>query len=409
MNSCDEDLFAISDEEISGSPSAFVQSSNPIEKYLTKQLVNVQNRIETTTNNIEEVKATTGHILNVLQRRVLYGQDVNLDIDSDLYTIEGEPIIKRKYDHKTNNIEKSLEIIRQWQCVLHDKWIIGVELKNRLQCCKEVLSNSVKISVTELVRRPVRVLKNLKYYPCVKDELEIRGESMFWQLREDHFWQRINAIHAGTVHVVATTVLDLPVFARESIIDCWGTISYEIDEIQFQTLVPLVRLSVTEIIDCSWTKFMDENKQRAILALKSTSSTERIVTVQLSSSRSNECDEHDFGKKRLFRFLAKKTFEKIYGDVFSVKAHGPLTYCLLEILSINFDKASLRIFFRSSNQLHIILHLLQDEFSNMMVEEKIDNCVEAAMALMRELELIRNKKSILEIQDAKLITDLLIP
>lgn len=189
-------------------------------------------------------------------------------------------------------------------------------------------------------------LKKLKYYPCVKDDPEIRGESMFWQLREDRFWQRINAIHPSTVHIMATMVLDLPVFARKSIIDCWGTISYEIDEIQFQTLVPLVRLSVTKIIDCSWIKFLEENKHGAILALKSTSSTERIVTVQLSNSRSNEWDEHDFGKKRLFRFLVKKTFEKIYGDVFSVKAHGPLTYCLLEILSIDFDKASLRIFVR---------------------------------------------------------------
>lgn len=84
MNSCDEDLFAISDEEVSGSPSEFVQSSNPVEKYLMKQLVNAQNRIEIITNDIEEVKATTGHILNVLQCRVLYGEDVNLDIDSDV-------------------------------------------------------------------------------------------------------------------------------------------------------------------------------------------------------------------------------------------------------------------------------------------------------------------------------------
>lgn len=50
-----------------------------------------------------------------------------------LYTIEGEPVIKRKCDYKTNNIKKNLEIISQWQCVLHDKWIIGVELHNRLQ------------------------------------------------------------------------------------------------------------------------------------------------------------------------------------------------------------------------------------------------------------------------------------
>lgn len=56
-----------------------------------------------------------------------------------------------------------------------------------------------------------------------------------------------------------------------------------------------------------------------------------------------------------------------------------------------------------------MLHLLQDEFPNVSVVEEIDNCIEAAMALVRELEMIREKKSVLEIQEAKLITDLLIP
>lgn len=84
MNSCDEDLFAISDEEAVVLSSQFVQSSNPVEKYLMKQLVSVQNRIERTTNDIEEVKATTGHILNALQQRLLQGEDVNSDTDSDV-------------------------------------------------------------------------------------------------------------------------------------------------------------------------------------------------------------------------------------------------------------------------------------------------------------------------------------
>lgn len=185
-------------------------------------------------------------------------------------------------------------------------------------------------------------LKKLRYYPCVKDELEICGQSMFWQLGEDRFWQRINAIHSGTAYVVATTILDLPGFARESVAECWGTISYEIDEMQLQTPVPLVQLSVTEIINCSWIKFLEKNKHGAILTLKSTSSMEKIVNVPLS----NDLDEHDFEKKRLFCFLAKKAFEKIYGDVFSVREHGSLTDCLIEILSIDFDKASLKIFAR---------------------------------------------------------------
>lgn len=68
--------------------------------------------------------------------------------------------------------------------------------------------------------------------------------------------------------------------------------------------------------------------------------------------------------------------------------------------------------YRSVNQFNIILHLLRDEFSkdghNVTVVEEIDDHVDAAMALIRELELIRDKKSALEIQEAKVITDLLI-
>lgn len=189
-------------------------------------------------------------------------------------------------------------------------------------------------------------LKNLRYYPYVNKELEIRGEFMFWQLWENRFWRRINVIYPDIAHVVAITVLDLPVFARESIVDCWGTISYEIDKTQFQIPVPLVQLSVTKIIDCSWIKFLDENKHEAILALKSTSSTEKIVNVQLSSDRIHDLDEYSTKKKRLLCFLAKKTFEKIQSDIFSVKVHGCLAYSLIEILSVDVDKASLRIFAR---------------------------------------------------------------
>lgn len=81
MISCDEDLFANSDEEISV-PSS--QLSNPVEKYLKKQFINVQTKIETTTNDIEEVKATIRHILNILQRHMLYEGDIVSDTDSDV-------------------------------------------------------------------------------------------------------------------------------------------------------------------------------------------------------------------------------------------------------------------------------------------------------------------------------------
>lgn len=55
------------------------------------------------------------------------------------------------------------------------------------------------------------------------------------------------------------------------------------------------------------------------------------------------------------------------------------------------------------------MHLLQDEFQNVFVVDETNDCVEAAEALIRELKMIRDKKSIRDIQEAKVITDLLIP
>lgn len=45
----------------------------------------------------------------------------------------------------------------------------------------------------------------------------------------------------------------------------------------------------------------------------------------------------------------------------------------------------------------------------MTILEEVDDCNEAAKALIRELEMIRDKKSALQIQEARVITDLLIP
>lgn len=81
MDSCDEDIFAISDEEIL--PAQTVQV-NPVQEYLLKQLNDVQNRINATTNKIEEVKESNAHILNVLQQQALHGVDTNSDSDIEV-------------------------------------------------------------------------------------------------------------------------------------------------------------------------------------------------------------------------------------------------------------------------------------------------------------------------------------
>ncbi|XP_072760056.1 uncharacterized protein [Anoplolepis gracilipes] len=379
----DEDMFVNDSDE---SLPAQTVSSNPVEEHLLKQLADIQNKIDVTTNEYMEVKTATARILKVLQWRALHGEDTNSDGDCDLYTVEGQPIMKKKGERKNNNAEKIVKIFSQWQCILQDKWIIGVELQN-VSCC---------------------TLLNLRLYPYVQDKMEIYGKSMFWK-RFFH-WERINSIHPGAVHVVATMVLDLPTFDEKSVSECWATISYEIGETQFQIPVPPVQLTIDEVIDCSWINFLNKNKHSAILALKSTSSTEKIVNISLSKNNQDHEVSYKSGKKQLFHFLNAKTFVKIYDDVFLVKENGSLMFCLVELEWLsNVDEVNVRIFARSVNQLNIILHFLRAVFSNMTVMEEVDDCVEAAKALIHELEMIRDKKSIFEIQEAKVITDLLIP
>lgn len=168
---------------------------------------------------------------------------------------------------------------------------------------------------------------------------EIFGESTFWKLKEEHFFysETINSIQPGVI--IATMVLDLPKFDQEPVVKCWGIISYEIDETQFQIPLPPIQLSIVETIDSSCIKFLDENKYGAILVLKSTSTTEKIFNIPFSR------DDQGFGNK-LCRFLTAKNFAKVCGNVFLMKEHGSLMYCLVEIQSIDVDEANIRIFAR---------------------------------------------------------------
>jgi len=189
-------------------------------------------------------------------------------------------------------------------------------------------------------------LLNPKYYPYVSSTRgeEIFGESTFWKLKEERFFysEKINSIQPGAI--VATMVLDLPMFDEEPVVKCWGIISYEIDETQFQIPVPSILLSIAETIDSI--RFLDESGHSAILALKSTSTIERIFNVQfLRDDQNNQNNQNESGNK-LFRFLTVKTFTKVYDNVFLMKEHGCLMYCLIEVQSIDVDEAKIKIFAR---------------------------------------------------------------
>lgn len=88
MESGDEDIFAISDEETSAlAAPAQAASTNPVEEHLLQQLTDVQSRIDVTTSEIAETKATTARVLNALEWRALHGEDAGSDSDSEVIAL----------------------------------------------------------------------------------------------------------------------------------------------------------------------------------------------------------------------------------------------------------------------------------------------------------------------------------
>lgn len=83
MDMSGEDIFAISDSNDS-LPEQLTEPSNPVEEHLLKQLADIQNKIDVTTNECSEVKTATARILKGLQWRALHGEDINSDCDSDV-------------------------------------------------------------------------------------------------------------------------------------------------------------------------------------------------------------------------------------------------------------------------------------------------------------------------------------
>ncbi|KAG7197565.1 hypothetical protein KM043_001321 [Ampulex compressa] len=118
-------MFALSDDETFSS----ISKTNPIEEHLREQLSDVQNRIKRVDNNIEEIQGETQLILKALHSRVIHGRDTSSDSDSDLYTLDGCPLIKKKR-HKANRHPQILVVRNKWQRIVCDKWVLGVTLQN---------------------------------------------------------------------------------------------------------------------------------------------------------------------------------------------------------------------------------------------------------------------------------------
>ncbi|XP_076625348.1 uncharacterized protein LOC143343886 isoform X1 [Colletes latitarsis] len=370
MDSFEDDMFALSDEELPISTA----KCNPIEEQLLKQFFDVQNRIEKTTVDIKEIQNTTRHVLKSLQHQAQYAENVTSDSDSDLYNVDGQPVVKKK-KHVHQEPNRILVVQSTWKYIICDKWIIGIVLQNA----------------------SLETLCNLQVYVAVREVDEISGLSMCWSLVDSTFWYRTDTIKPHK-EAIATVTLNLPKFDKDSFCDAYGTISYQIDDKEYQTPVPTVRLCVGETIDTSCGVKFSVDVEHSILALKCTS-IEKTVGVQI--------DMHPGRGERLLEFLEEKSFKEICADVYVVKSTGCLMFCLIEILPIIEGEVRLRIFSRSTNEMNIIIRLLQDQFSDLIVHD--DDHVYAALALIEELKLYLVDGSTPERQIARIKTDLLIP
>ncbi|CAD1468772.1 unnamed protein product, partial [Heterotrigona itama] len=126
MNSMDDDMFVFSDEELPIS----TPKCNPIEEHLTRVSSDVQTRIEKATNDIKDVQDMARRTLESLYKQARYGEDTTSDSDSDLYTINGQLVVKKKKYEVSKLLHEFLVINSNWKYVFIDKWIIGVELIN---------------------------------------------------------------------------------------------------------------------------------------------------------------------------------------------------------------------------------------------------------------------------------------
>lgn len=82
MESDDEDIFAISDEDMV--LPARIEPVNPVEEHLLKQLADIEGRINVATSEISETKATIACVLNALEWRALHGEDANSGSDNEV-------------------------------------------------------------------------------------------------------------------------------------------------------------------------------------------------------------------------------------------------------------------------------------------------------------------------------------
>lgn len=367
MDFLDDDVFELSVKDDKEAPES---DCNPVKEHLMKQLNAIQNRIDKTKNEIEEIKQTVKSILDSLVVKAVSGQETNIDSNDDLYTVEGEPVWKEKCEDTQH--PEILVLKSQWQYVLRDKWVIGAVLRNA----------------------SFQSLYELKFYAFAEGTTELRGISTFW-VEVDGLWKRIDSITPKKDDVVATLVLDPLDFDDTSSIDVYGTIAYENIDNELQVALPVVRFTSYDVLRRTHELNLSRDTRYAILALRSTF-LETVLELPVT-----------FDTERMAHLLRILSVKRIAKNVYGVDGNTESSlYGMVEVLSL----AKIRVSAKTSSYLKLILRTLHDEIPTCTsTKYQEEYCVEAAKALIEELETYLGDPDFARIQRARIKSDLLVP
>ncbi|KAF7403103.1 hypothetical protein HZH66_005370 [Vespula vulgaris] len=239
---------------------------------------------------------------------------------------------------------------------------------------------------------PCRTLNELRFYAFPKGTSEIHGVvSAFWE-EENDLWKRVNAILSKRDNVVATLVLDPMDFNENTLVQIYGTISYENLDMELQIAVPVVTFTSRDILRGTYKLNYSQQPKYAVLALKSVF-VETILELPYQFDSENFVD--------LLRCLDAK---KIVKNAYCVESAE--YYAVIETLSAN----EIKISAKTMSRLKLILRIIQDESSIPITKLEEFSCVEeAAEALIEELETYLGDPNLARIQRARIKSDLLIP
>lgn len=152
-------------------------------------------------------------------------------------------------------------------------------------------------------------------------------------MMDELYWERIDAIGGKAENVAVTVVIDLPDFGEKDYVEIYGTVTYETDEYQLQTAIPMTRFAPVDAINDDCALKFSIAPECSIVALKS-ASVEKIVSIPLEVNNRG---------KEIIEFLGKHNFKEVSMYIHVAITSNLLCHCIIERLPLTDVHAKLRI------------------------------------------------------------------